>query len=66
MKPCKHHIIGMCWRFDGDAHNYRLGSDREPRPGSYGGGKMPVAHYNFCPDCGTRITTAIIARQEAL
>ena len=58
MKRCDNHIIGQ-YDDGAESPNYRLGSEHR--------NLLPAEdYYTFCPDCGTRITKAIIKRQEAL
>ena len=58
-KKCKTHMIGQFWHSSSELCNYRIGSEID--------GMGQVAdYYRYCPDCGARITKAIIKRQEAL
>ena len=58
-RKCVYHIMGQYHHSCSKICNYRLGSDRD-------GLRAVIKHYNYCPDCGVKITHATIKKQERI
>lgn len=58
MKQCKLHTIGQYWHSSSELCVFSVGSERD-------GLGWVDGYFNFCPDCGARITKKIIKFQES-
>lgn len=53
------HVIGLYWHSSSELHLYRRGSEQDGIGGTY-------CYFQFCPECGKRLTKRILAAQEKM